>query len=133
MGTDAIHTEAGNDVHAGIGSTPDQSAEGMFLGSVEGSRDEHECRGNCAFKSALKRAKYHQAGPVLCERNAEHNNAPAAYDDAQKLADVELLHQVVARELADHVGYVEDCRQPAELLADESSIFSETEDGHGAD
>ena len=46
---------------------------------------------------------------------------------------MELLHQVVARELADHVREVKDCTEPVELLTDKTSIFAQSEDSHGAD
>lgn len=133
MQADSVHAEACDDVHTSIRRAPDQGAEGVLFRSVEGSRNEHECRRDSAFKTALERAQNHQASPVLRKRNAQHDNAPAEYDDAQELADVELLHQVVSRELADHVREVEDCAEPAELLPYEPGVFSEAEDRHGAD
>lgn len=43
------------------------------------------------------------------------------------------MQEEVGRELAAEVGYVENCRQPGVLLADEVGVFAEAEDCLGAE
>jgi len=71
--------------------------------------------------------------PFLCRRNTKDADAPAEHVDAQSPAQRPSLQEEVRGKLAAEVGDVEDCGEPGVLLADESSVVAEAEDGLGAE
>lgn len=127
-----IHAQTRDDVHAGVGRSPDERAKRVLGGSVPGARDQDEGGRDGALQGTLERAEDHEMGEVLGKRNAQNNDTPEYHDDGQEAARVALLHEPVAGELAGHVGQIEDGHEPVELLAHEARVFADAEDGLNA-